>query len=409
MSLFYVGHPKETDLALFAGGELGPLARWRIERHLQSCEACQTDVADFFHLQGDLEELSELPSSVDWDAMSLRIREAVAEAGEAQSEPAAGFFEKPLAWQLALATAAVFCGFVVIQQFPMQVASEQQVMTASNEQDAVRSGAQAFEDAEVSAAVGGLLAPEESTNEVRTTDQKQKSGVSADLDAVAPAPVQERAQRIGAEKKNFEFAVRTEESLPGDRSRAVAPPPTATEPETEPARLASDLRANKNARLGGGRDAVYEARGRVANAPAPTAQLRQLETEAQAEGQRKDDAVMTIALADRVTGPGALREEFDQPVGEKKEASADEMNLAKARVAPAEQRAAFVEGQSARSGVSLGVGASFAVQPGGLGTSITPATDGGEVVVDVKTDGGVRFRMMDAATGRITITDVYAQ
>ena len=23
MSLFYVGHPKETDLALFAGGELG--------------------------------------------------------------------------------------------------------------------------------------------------------------------------------------------------------------------------------------------------------------------------------------------------------------------------------------------------------------------------------------------------
>ena len=53
MSLLFVGHPKETDLALFAGGELGPIARWRIERHLHGCDWCRDTVADFFHLQGD--------------------------------------------------------------------------------------------------------------------------------------------------------------------------------------------------------------------------------------------------------------------------------------------------------------------------------------------------------------------
>jgi len=401
MSLFYVGHPKETDLALFAGGELGPLARWRIERHLQGCEACQTEVADFFYLQSDLEELSELPSSVDWDVMALRIREAVAEAGEPRSEPAAGFFEKPLAWQLGLATAAVFCGFVVIQQFPMQVA-EPELMTAVNERDAVLSGTRALDEAELPAAVGGSLAPTESLNEIQSTDQKQKSQSFSDVDAVTPTLSQERAQRVGAEKKNFELDVRTEEALPGDRMRAVEPLVTV-EPEREPARVVSDLRANKNARVGGGRDGLYEARGRVANAPAPATPLRQLETQGQVAAQRKDDAVMTIALADSVTGPAGLREEFDQPVGEKEEASADEFRLAKARVAPAKQRAALIGGQGAQ------LGASFAAQPGGLGTSIRPATDGSEVVVDVKTDGGVRFRTVDAATGRITITDVYAQ
>lgn len=406
MSLFYIGHPKETDLALFAGGESGPLTRWRIERHLQSCEACQTDVADFFHLQDDLEELAHLPSSIDWDAMSLRIREAVAEAGEVEPEPAPGFFQKPLAWQLGLATAAVFCGFIVIQQYPMPVA-EEQVMTASNEQNAGLSTARSLEDAEMPVAVGGSLASTESLNEIQSADLKQKSQSFSDLDALASTPAQERAQSVGAEKKNFDLAVRTEEELPGDRFRNLAPPPAA-EPESEPARLASDLRANKNARVGGGRDALYGARKRVANAPAPAAPVRQVEAEGQLKARRKDDAVMTIAMADIVTGPASLREEFDQPVGEKKEVSADEVQLAKAGVAPAEQRMTRAEGQSAEIGAQQ-FGASFAAQPGGLGTSITPTANGSEVVVDVKTDGGVRFRTMDAATGRITITDVYAQ
>lgn len=287
MSLFYVGHPGETDLALFAGGELGPLSRWRIEKHLQSCEPCRTAVADFFHLQGDLEQLSELPSSVDWAGMSLRIRKAVAEAGETQSEPVRGrFFPKPPAWQLGLATAAVICGFIVVRQFPL--------------------------------------------------------------------------------------------------------------PEAEPLRMASDAQAHERSRGGAGRDAVSEAGGRAANIPAPSAPTGPL-------GAQRKDTAMNLALDRRVTGRGILREELDQPIGGKKKASADELRRAKASSVPVERQPVSQEEQIAR------LSASLAMQPAGVGASIAPPTDGSEIVVDFKTDGGVRFRRVDAATGRITITDVYAQ
>jgi len=120
MSLLFVGHPNERDLALFAGGELGPLARWRIEKHLQNCSRCEELVADFFHLQGELAELAELPP-VDWSAQARVILE------RAQQQPAAstqrgfgGLFPQPLALRAGLAMAAVLCAVVVIRQFPEQ-------------------------------------------------------------------------------------------------------------------------------------------------------------------------------------------------------------------------------------------------------------------------------------------------
>lgn len=311
MSLFYVGHPRETDLALFAGGELGPISRWRIEKHLQSCEPCRTAVADFFHLQGDLEELSELPSSVDWAGMSLRIRKAVAEAGETQSDPVRGhFFPKPSAWQLGLATAAIICGFIVVRQFPLPEA-EDAVITATDEQNAVSREARTLEG-------GGSLAP----------------GGSA------------------APSESF--------STPSSR------------------------------------DAVSETGGRAANIPAPSAPTGPL-------GAQRKDAAMNLALDRRVTGLGILREELDQPIGGKKKASADKLRRAKASSAPAERQPVSQEEQFAK------LSASSAMQIAGVGASIAPPTDGSEIVVDVKTDGGVRFRRVDAATGRITITDVYSQ
>jgi anti-sigma factor RsiW len=120
MSLLFVGHPNERDLALFAGGELGPLARWRIEKHLQNCSQCEEMVADFFHLQGELEELAELPA-LDWNAQARAILE------RAERQPAAstqrgfgGLFPQPLALRAGLAMAAVLCAVVVIRQFPEQ-------------------------------------------------------------------------------------------------------------------------------------------------------------------------------------------------------------------------------------------------------------------------------------------------
>ena len=70
MSAFFLEHPRETDLALFAGGESGPFARWRIERHVERCPQCQEITADFFRLPVQLNELADLPV-VDWRRMAM--------------------------------------------------------------------------------------------------------------------------------------------------------------------------------------------------------------------------------------------------------------------------------------------------------------------------------------------------
>ena len=72
MSVFFLQHPKETDLALFAGGESGPFARWRIERHVERCPRCQAIAADFVRLPVQLNELADLPD-VDWKQMAMAI------------------------------------------------------------------------------------------------------------------------------------------------------------------------------------------------------------------------------------------------------------------------------------------------------------------------------------------------
>ena len=40
-------HPDQVTLALHAGGDLGPIARWRINRHIAHCERCRDEVAAF--------------------------------------------------------------------------------------------------------------------------------------------------------------------------------------------------------------------------------------------------------------------------------------------------------------------------------------------------------------------------
>ena len=119
MRSFFLHHPRETDLALFAGGELGPLARWRIERHLDKCAGCQSDVSDFFHLQSDLSDLAELPA-VDWQALAHQIKVAAAQAEpETEAVSVTGWFRRPAAWRLGVVSATALCAFVVYKQLPL--------------------------------------------------------------------------------------------------------------------------------------------------------------------------------------------------------------------------------------------------------------------------------------------------
>ena len=111
MSVLFLKHPKETDLALFAGGESGPFARWRIERHVESCPQCQETAADFFRLPDQLNELADLPG-VDWKQMAMSI-EAGARADAAAVRPARRSGFPPLIWRAGLVAATVVVGVVV--------------------------------------------------------------------------------------------------------------------------------------------------------------------------------------------------------------------------------------------------------------------------------------------------------
>lgn len=86
-------HPRETSLALHAGGDLGVWARWRLSRHAALCEGCRTRIEAFRSAREQLrDELAELPPELDWGhlagEMQANIRLGLA-AGRcvAQTQP----------------------------------------------------------------------------------------------------------------------------------------------------------------------------------------------------------------------------------------------------------------------------------------------------------------------------------
>ena len=67
-------HIAETELALFASGELNVTARVRVGWHVRSCERCAGRVEAY---RGDRlavrEEVLEMPAGVDWDRLSREM------------------------------------------------------------------------------------------------------------------------------------------------------------------------------------------------------------------------------------------------------------------------------------------------------------------------------------------------
>jgi anti-sigma factor ChrR (cupin superfamily) len=75
-------HPRETTLALHAGGDLGPIAAWRTARHLHRCQACREEIAAFRRtrrLVADLPAMPEIPWSRLEAEMQANIRLGLAE------------------------------------------------------------------------------------------------------------------------------------------------------------------------------------------------------------------------------------------------------------------------------------------------------------------------------------------
>ena len=59
-------HPNENDLSLYAGNDLGRMARLRVDWHLRTCGKCQQEVTDFSSLRADI--LRNVPEpNVNWE------------------------------------------------------------------------------------------------------------------------------------------------------------------------------------------------------------------------------------------------------------------------------------------------------------------------------------------------------
>ncbi len=366
MSLVFVGHPKETDLALFAGGELGPLARWRIERHLQRCEWCRETVADFFHLQGDLAELAELPS-LDWDEMAHQIRERleepaplgedlVTEASVAESPVQAPV--RPLVWRLGFAMAAVVSVAVVVYQIPRRpepnmvaepmaelshamprraVPAEEALRGSVESRTELEASLKAADEADLAESVGVSDRGGVSLGAALVSESDSRSGRRSDTRELIGA-----GEQLEVKEESAGARART---LPGDRARPTVPGPAE-------------------------QVAAYDR--------APAAAPRQ-KSEQSAELRSEGSAVSS----DETAGQTMLADAIG-PVG------ANERQL---RKAPSPRRAFSSPGMTVTGGLS-----------------IVPASFGeADVEVGVSADGWLRFRTVDSTTGNITITHVYAQ
>ena len=83
-----MSHPSDATLALFAGEDLGSLARWRTERHLARCERCRREVEAYTELRDALPEAVELPD-LHWSRLAADMKANIRlglEAGECVRE-----------------------------------------------------------------------------------------------------------------------------------------------------------------------------------------------------------------------------------------------------------------------------------------------------------------------------------
>lgn len=96
-------HPKEADLALYAGGEAGLWGRLRVARHLKGCPECARVVEEFRAIREWTRAGGEMPAQVDWAALAvemkanIRVGLAAGECVAPASEPA-----RAGAWRPAL-------------------------------------------------------------------------------------------------------------------------------------------------------------------------------------------------------------------------------------------------------------------------------------------------------------------
>ena len=112
-----MSHPNQVRLALFAGGDLSLLDRWRVRRHVSVCSECTTEVQALRQASKQVGELaSALPENLNWNQLAqemtgnIRVGLAAGEAIARFDKPALGVRSRHLGWNAAMVIA---CATVV--------------------------------------------------------------------------------------------------------------------------------------------------------------------------------------------------------------------------------------------------------------------------------------------------------
>ena len=101
-----MNHPSDADLALYAGGDLGWVAKRRTERHISTCGQCQAAAVGFSATRAEIAEMQD-PASFPWDRLATEMKANIRlglEAGECVS---AKFVSRGLGPRSAVAFASL--------------------------------------------------------------------------------------------------------------------------------------------------------------------------------------------------------------------------------------------------------------------------------------------------------------
>jgi hypothetical protein len=69
-----IRHPKQAELALYAGGDASLWARLRVSRHVRTCATCAGLVREFRGLREWTRGQDELPEEVDWVQLAAEMK-----------------------------------------------------------------------------------------------------------------------------------------------------------------------------------------------------------------------------------------------------------------------------------------------------------------------------------------------
>jgi hypothetical protein len=66
-------HPSESDLALFAAGDLSWAKQMLTSRHVSQCGACQSVVVEYSEFRPQVHEFPKLPAHLQWSRLSAEM------------------------------------------------------------------------------------------------------------------------------------------------------------------------------------------------------------------------------------------------------------------------------------------------------------------------------------------------